>query len=236
MSIATVNVPVPTSGDGPITSVVNLVGAKTVVLTGFFEGTYVLLASHDNSTFVPVLTFDSNGLEEIRQTLAEAYSSVRMRTVASTAPATVVTLSVSGLSVPGANLFAVLANLPAGSSGPQPIFDTAIPFPPTGLESDINFICAGSLLGTIVVEGSSNGIDFNQIGSFQAGPQKRTLLGLSQSLEFSPLPTADKVRYVRINIQGQILGTTVVTIGGSIGVGVAPPSSTTLASKLREAN
>jgi hypothetical protein len=229
MAIATVNVLVPSGGDGPITSIANLVGAKTVVLSGYFTGTYVLLASHDGSTFVPVLTFDSSGLEEIRQTLSEAYASVRIRTKANTVPASVVSLSVSGINNPGANLFATLAVLPASASGPQPVFDTAIPFPPTGLEQDINFICAGSFLDTIIVEGSTNGATFNQIGYFNAGPQKRTLLGLSQTLEFTPLPTADKVRYVRINVQGQILVPTTITIGGAILTSVAPPSSTTLA-------
>ena len=51
MSIISVPVTVPPSGDGPVASIADLVGAKTVTLTGLFEGAYVLLASHDDTTF-----------------------------------------------------------------------------------------------------------------------------------------------------------------------------------------
>jgi len=215
MPIVIVPVTVPPSGDGPIASIANLVGAKTVTLTGFFQGTYVLLASHNNSTFDPVLTFNSDGTESIKLTLPDAYRSVRVRTVANTAGS--VSLQVAGLSVPGANLFATLATFLPGAGGPSAIFDTAALFPPSGLETGINVMCAGGFTGDLVVEGSQDGASFNPIGSFQAGQQQRPLLGgLLPVLEFNPLSTEDNTRYMRFTLSGQVTSPVTLTIGGSI--------------------
>jgi hypothetical protein len=38
MSIISVSVPVPTSGDGPAVDIANLVGSKSIVLNGLFSG------------------------------------------------------------------------------------------------------------------------------------------------------------------------------------------------------
>ena len=51
---------------------------------------------------------------------------------------------------------------------------------------------------------------------------------MTQNLEFGPLSTTDKTRYVRLVVQGQVSGTTTVTVGGTL-ASTAPPSSTTLA-------
>ena len=69
MSISIVPVVVPASGDGPIASIANLVGAKTVELSGTFTGRYVLLGSQNGANFVPVAFFDSDGKESIKVTL-----------------------------------------------------------------------------------------------------------------------------------------------------------------------
>ena len=226
MPVFSVIIPVPTSGDGSIVGVSTLVGSKTVVLSGKFSGTYLLLASHDDSTFFPILIFNSDGEEKIEETLSDSYKSVRVR--ASANAAGLVTLEISGLTSPSsANNFAVLASLSAGASGDSGIVDTAILFPPSGLEGDINFGCAGRFTGTILVEGSLNGSSFNTIGIFQAGDQQGSLFGVPQRLEFGPLSTPDKTRYVRISVQGQVFGPTTITVGGVVS-GVAP-SSTTLA-------
>ena len=82
MSVATVVIPVPASGDGLAVSVAALLGSKTVVLTGQFEGTYVLLASHDGVTYVPAMTFNSGGPEGVQATLDDAYNFVRLRSSA----------------------------------------------------------------------------------------------------------------------------------------------------------
>ena len=216
MSIAIVPVAVPSSGDGPIANISALVGSKTVTLTGFFQGAYTLLATHDNNIFVPVLLFNSDGHESIRLTLPDAYLSVRVRTNANTVPGGTVSVTVAGVSKPGENLFRTLATFPPGAGGTSAVFDTAGLFPPTGLESGINFICAGGLAGTVLVEGSNDGIQFNVIGTFQAGERQRPLLGLQQALEFSPLSTGDNSRYLRFTVDGQVDTILVLTIGGRI--------------------
>ena len=213
MSISTVNVVVPVSGDGPIASIVNLIGEKTVELSGLFVGRYVLLGSHNDVNFVPVLIFDANGDESIKLTLKLALKSVRVRSQASASSG--VTMNVSGV-LSANNLFATLATLSPGVNGPQGIVDLNVALPPVSVEQDINFICEGGLAGLISVDGSMDGVHFNPIGNgFQAGGQTPSLLGNTQILEFSPLTTGDLVRYIRVNVEGIITSTVVVTMGGS---------------------
>ena len=216
MPITIVPVVVPPSGDGPIVSIANLLGDKTVELTGFYQGSYTLLASHDNATFVPVLLFNANGIESIKETLSDSYISVRIRAGANTVQSTPVTATVTGVANPGANRFATLATLPPGFVGTSAAVDTYGLFPPTGLEEDINLICKGQIDGSIVVEGSQDNAGFNPIGTFQGGPQQRPLIGLPPVLEFTPLSTPSKVRYIRFTVSGQVAGPIVITIGGSI--------------------
>ena len=224
MPIAIIPVVVPPSGDGPIASIADLVGAKTVTLTGLFEGAYVLLASHNDANFDPVLTFNSDGKESVQLTLPDAYKSVRVRTIANTTGT--VSLQVTGLSVPGENLFATLATFLPGSGGQSTVFDTAAIFPPSGLESGINVICAGGFSGTIVVEGGQDGDNFNPIGTFQAGQQQRPLLGgLLPVLEFSPLSTGENTRYLRFTLSGQVTSNVTLTVGGSIATSSPGPST-----------
>ena len=223
MSIATVSVTVPPTGDGPIANISALVGAKTVTLSGLFEGAYILLASHDDATFDPVLTFNSNGRESVRLTLPDAYKSVRVRTTANTVPSSTVTMEIAGISTPGQNLFAVLATFLPGAGGTSAVVDTAALFPPTGLESGINIMAVGALVGSALVEGSNDGVGFNPIGVFQAGERQRSLLGeLSPVLEFTPLSTNDNTRYLRITVSGQVDSALTFTIGGCISIGSSP--------------
>lgn len=218
MSIVIVPVTVPPFGDGPIADISALVGKKTVTLTGFFEGAYVLLASHNDATFDPLLTFNSDGRENIKVTLPDAYKSVRIRSAVITSSA--VSAQVTGISAPGQNLFATLATFLPGAGGSSTVFDTASLFPPSGLETDINIMCAGGLEGDLVVEGSQNGADFNPIGSFQAGSRQRQLLGgLPPALEFNPLSTSDNTRYLRFTLNGQVTSDLTLTVGGSIETG-----------------
>jgi hypothetical protein len=216
MSIATVSLVVPGGGDGPQASIANLVGQKTVILTGNFSGQYILLAGHEANDLVPVLQFDSGGLEGIKQTLDDAFQFAAVRTRANTVPGGVVTMVVTGVTKPTENHFAPLATVAPGASGAQPVVDTYALFPPTGLEQGINVICAGDFEGNIIVNGSNDNVNFNPIGQFQAGPRGRTLLGNSVNLEFGPLTTLDKVRYVQIVVAARVMGTTRLTIGGQI--------------------
>ena len=216
MPIATYNINVPPSGDGAPVDISAIVGAKTVVLTGFFTGSYTLLASHDNVEFVPVLLFNADGRESIKQTLSSAYKSVRLRSNAGAVPTSSVTCNISGVSKPGENLFADLVTFVPGGAVQSPIIDTAALFPPTGLEQEINIFCSGGFVGVVSVEGSLNGNDFNTIGVFQGSPQQRSLVGLPPVLEFSPLVTQDKVRYLRITLAGYASFPVGLTIGGRI--------------------
>ena len=216
MPIAIVPVVVPPSGDGPVANISALVGKKTVTLTGFFQGVYTLLASHNNVNFVPVLIFNSDGQESIKLTLPDAYFSVRVRAGANVVPGGSVAVEVAGVTKAGENQFATLATFPPGSGGTGPVIDTTLLFAPTGLESGINFICEGGLTGTVSVEGSNDGVGWGGIGTFQAGERQRPLLGLQQVLEFSPLSTGDNTRYLRFTVDGQLDTPLVLTIGGRI--------------------
>ena len=216
MPIAAVNIPVPPSGDGPAISVASLVEAKTVILSGRFRGSYTILANHVGGTFAPVLLFNSDGSEEIRQTLAGSFSEIRVRANAGVAQATPVTVIVSAIQKAGANLFTTLATLSPGTTGLSPVIDLATLFPPTGLENDINIICSGGFTGTITLLGSNDGFSFNPIGTFQASPAQKDFFGQAPVLEFAPLLTSDLVRYLRLDVAGQISTTTTITIGGAI--------------------
>jgi len=213
MTIAIVNVPVPLSGEGASADISALTGEKTVVLSGTFEGRYVLLGSHDDINFVPVLIFDANGEESIKKTLPEALRSVKVRVGAINASN--VTLNVSGTSVPGENLFTPSVTFLPGMSGPQPAIDLFAVFPPTGLERYINGICRGRFSGSLVCEGSLDAIHFNPCGSFRADPQPASLLGGQPVLEFSPLQICAQIRYLRPVIDGIILAPTTLSLGGN---------------------
>ena len=217
MTIAAINIPVPVSGDGPAVDISNLVGQKTVELTGDFVGQFVLLAGHVAGTLVPVVQFDAGSPEGVQQTLDEAYQFVAVRKRANTTVGSTITMNVSAVTAPGQNFFASLAVInPGPVVPPQPIIDTAALFPPTGLETAINIICVGDFEGPIVVEGSIDGTDFSPIGQFMGYPRGQTLLGVQPPLEFAPLATDDKTRYLRINVGANIKGTTTLTIGGQI--------------------
>jgi hypothetical protein len=225
MSISTVSVPVPLSGEGALVDVSALVGAKTVVLTGRFKGIYELLASQDDSHFVPVLLFDAGGVEVIRQTIAGSFKSVRARAATpGTIPLGVVTCEVSAIAAAGENRFAVLANLAAGFIGLSPVLDTAVLFPPSGPETDICFICRGALQGLLAIEGSLDGLRFSPIGSWRVD---RLPEGAPTVLELTPLTTQDKTRYLRISLNGSVgAGGVVITIGGRV------PASSTLGNSI----
>jgi len=231
MAILTVPVVVPVAGDGPIASIAALINAKTVTFAGRFTGSYTLLGSHNDVDFVPVLLFDADGIEGIEQILQGSFKSVRLRANGAVIGSPL-SCEVSAVAVPGQNLFATVASLIAGASGPTPSIDTAALFPPTGLEVGINFACSGYFAGAIVVEGSPDNADWNPICTFSAGqPGSRPLVGLQPKLEFSPICTLDKVRYLRVNVAGQITAATVITVGGGIpasgGAGATPRLSFT---------
>ena len=214
MSVAIVNVVVPASGDGPASSITNIVGEKTVELAGRFVGSYVLLGSQDDVHFVPVLFFDSDGEESIKQSLPFALKSVKIRSLATSL--TPIAVNVSGVSLPGDNQFTTVGTVVIGASGPQAAVNLDVVFPPTGVERDICFLCTGNFDGLVTVEGSMDGISYNAIGGFRSYVQPASLLGGSSTIEFSPLVTSNLVHYVRLSVAGVVKSPVVVTMGGSI--------------------
>jgi hypothetical protein len=213
MSISTINVVVPSSGDGPIANISSLVGDKTFELTGLFEGRYLLLGSHNGVNFTPILEFESNGEESIKTTLDLALSHVRLNANASSPVG--VTLNVTGVTTAGTNHFTTLGTLAPGATGLQPIIDLNTVFPPTGVEEDITLICIGGFAGLLTIRGSMDGAHFTPMASFRADPQMPSLLGSNQILYFSPSKTKDLIRYLQLDLNGVVSSTTVVTYGGA---------------------
>ena len=207
MSTANFPIPVPASGTGPTVDISSLVGRKTVTLSGTFKGRYVLYGTHDNAHFAPLMIFDSGGIEAIQSTFDGAVAGVRLL---SSAIGSGVAANISGLSAPSDNSFTSFPPAAPGASGPQPAVDLGT----SSYQEGLNFIAQGEVAGSVIVEGSQDGMNFNPIGEFASQPATNGLLGKA-SLEFSPLATADRIRYVRLDVQGRLSGTFNVTIGGS---------------------
>lgn len=209
MSVLKVPVTVPATGDGPIADVSSLTGQKTVLLSGLFRGSYDLLGSHDDVHFVAVTSFEASGAGEIKQTVAGSFKSVRIRSSAvALAP---MSCEVSG--VAGTNHFGVVASLPVGAGGETVAVDLYALIPPTGPESDACFICTGGFRGQVVVLGSQDGVAYRPVGSYRVD---RLPEGSSEALTFPVLSTADKVRYVKLQLTGSVTSLLTVTVGGSV--------------------
>jgi hypothetical protein len=204
MSTSDFSIMVPGSGFGPAVDVSSLVGEKTVVLSGRFRGAYVLYGSHDGVRFAPLLIFNAGGIESIRQTFKVSLAQVRLKSLATGADG--VSATVSGLSVPGDNSFASLA-----MGG---VLDLGTDL----YQVDLNFMGFGVVSGKVVVEGSNDGVGFNPIGEFASSLAGASLLGGGSGIEFSPVVTTDRIRYVRLSVQGSAPGF-VVTVGGAVNGG-----------------
>ena len=200
MSTASVPIQVPRSGFGAPVNVDNLVGEKTVTLSGRYSGAYVLYGSHDGVRFAPLLIFNAGGIESIRQTFKGAFSQLKIKSLASGAAGVVA--NVSGLSVPGDNSFTSL--------GVGIVLDLGDDL----YQVDLNFMGFGRVNGAVVVEGSLDGNGFNPIGEFASSQAGASLLGIG-AIEFSPIATPDRVRYVRLNVQGSAAPGFLVTVGGA---------------------
>lgn len=212
MSIQTVTVPVPSAGQGTIADVSALTGQKTVVLTGRFTGYYDLLGSQDDINFVGLASFSAGGVESIRQTIPGSFQSVRLSANASPVGAPV-TCEVSG--VAGQNYFTTLATFAPGAGGSGAVVDTWSLFPLTGLENDLCFCCTGGFRGSVTVYGSLDGALWNAVGSFSV---ERLPEGSSERLTFPALSSLDKVRYLKVAVNGTVTSTVTVTFGGSVPV------------------
>jgi hypothetical protein len=209
ISIVPVSVPPGESGAvGPLADVSSLVGKKTVQLSGTFIGRYDLLGCQDPSTFVPIASFKTGDFE---QTISGSFKYFQLRSFAH--QLTPVTCEVSALAGPGENHFAVVASLPAGFSGYSNPVDTWSLFAPTGVEQDMCFLCRGSLVGSLIILGSLDGLEFEPVGSFNVGGSSTDLPTV---LELEPLQTCKKIRYLQVRVVGITTGGVTITFGGRI--------------------
>jgi trimeric autotransporter adhesin len=201
MSTASFSIPVPSSGFGAAVDVSGLVGEKTVALSGRYRGAYVLYGSHDGTRFAPLLIFNAGGIEGIKQTFRGSFAWLKLKSLATGASG--VSAAVSGLSVAGDNSFTSL--------GVGTVLDLGNDL----YQVDLNFMGFGQVNGAVVVEGSLDGFGFNPIGEFASTQAGASLLGGGSGIEFSPVATNDRVRYVRLNVQGSAESGFVVTVGGA---------------------
>ena len=201
MSTASVSIPVPGSGFGAAVDVSSLVGEKTVALSGRYRGAYVLYGSHDGVRFAPLLIFNAGGIEGIKLTFRGSFAWVKLKSLAQGAAG--VSAAVSGLSIAGGNSFASL--------GVGTVLDLGNDL----YQVDLNFMGFGQVNGAVVVEGSLDGFGFNPIGEFASTQAGASLLGGGSGIEFSPVACSDRIRYVRLNVQGNADPGFIVTVGGA---------------------
>lgn len=73
-------VPVPLiNGDGPVLDVSGMVARKTFYLSGTYTGRYVVMGSHDNVRYVPILQFDGGeGPQTIRRDIDYTLASIKV--------------------------------------------------------------------------------------------------------------------------------------------------------------
>jgi hypothetical protein len=111
----------------------------------------------------------------------------------------------------GSNVYFSFPPLGPGASGPQPALDLVnVVAPPSGLEESLTFVCRGQFTGEITVEGGIDGVNFDPIVTFRAGPD-----GPGSVVEL-PAETADaRVAFLRLFVRATIgQGGVQVTGGG----------------------
>lgn len=117
----------------------------------------------------------------------------------------------------GANNFIAFATVPAGAQvGPKAAVDLWALVPATGLDPGFNVMCTGEFRGTIAVEGSLTGTEFNPVGSFTLGSPQ--LVGpFEPTFELAPVVVDEVVRYLRLRVMpGTVVtGAVFVTAGGA---------------------
>jgi len=211
MSITTVTVVVPSSGEGPASGIDQIVGQKTVQLSGSFSGYYDLLASQDDLHFVAVASFNAGGPEGIKIAVDGSYKSVKLR--AQAIALTPISCVVSGTLGAGQNGFGTVASLSAGFSGLTAPVDLGTFVPPTGPETGSCLVCQGSFVGAIVVLGSLDGAEYNPVGEFRVDRRPE---GAPSAVDLSPLLVDAKIRFARLLVNAIVTGPVVVTVGGRV--------------------
>lgn len=127
----------------------------------------------------------------------------------------------------GVNQFLTLATLNVGSEGPQTAIDLLSLSNPSGLDSNLTFICTGKFIGDISIEGSpsSSGDDWDVITQFNSGisPDSNPL----QSPASQDVITVNNVvvRRIRANVRGRVLSTTTLSVAGQQNCDCQPSGS-----------
>lgn len=212
-----VSLPTPSSGLGPATDVSTLTDDKSFEISGNYAGRIVIFGSHDGSTYVPLLIFDSGaGAQAYKQSLSVVTRFLKVFRNTSSGGEVGVFVA-SGTST--LNNFIALGTLGVGAKGPQTSVDLWTLVPATGLNANFSIFGRGAIAGVVAIEGSQDNIAWNPLGSFVAGAQSTGVLN------FSPLVVPSVVRFVRPNVLGQILQPMVLTIGGAQNVAATAGSS-----------
>jgi len=97
-----VSLPVPGSDqqDGEPVDVSGLVACKSIEISGTYEGTYVIMGSHDGVNFVPVTFFSSGaGAQAWKQTTRVTLRSMRVRRRAQNFPGQTIAVSIGSQAV-----------------------------------------------------------------------------------------------------------------------------------------
>lgn len=119
----------------------------------------------------------------------------------------------------GANNFVAFATVPAGAQvGAQASVDLWTLVPATGLDPGFNLMCSGEFVGTIAVEGSLDGTQFNPVASFTlGGAQQAPGVGATEPVALQPVVVDEVVRYLRLRVMpGTVVTSAVfVTAGGA---------------------
>lgn len=106
----------------------------------------------------------------------------------------------------GANNFIAFPAIPAAANGAQTSIDLFSLVPPNGLGSDLTFICTGSFLGTISIQGSTDGNNWSTLCQFDAD-----VLGDHTGLLSPEFVPSSAVRYLRAFV-GATIPAGIVTI------------------------
>jgi hypothetical protein len=230
--ILTLNVPGVDQTEGTPLDVSGLVGDKSIEISGNYNGSYTILGSNDGVLYVPLLTFNSgSGSQAFKQTTSFIVNwlKVRRRATNLSGPVSIVVaaqaaINCAGSGSAGANQFIQFNQIPVGAQvGPGPTVDLWALVSATGLDPGFNVMCGGKFVGTIVIEGSNDGVQFTpvgddsqgtSIGGFTAGS---TASPQGNPTEFSPLIVDNVVRYLRTRVATgtRVMEPVSITLGGS---------------------
>lgn len=193
--MANSRVVVPCTGTSVVAS--KLTGDKHLIVTGKFSSTLTIMASHDNTLFVPVVSIDPENANTWHQVLEGTYESLAAM---GSAPNESPSIEVLSLGEAGENYFGVVGAFLEGDTDAKTI--DLVQLFPAELSEDLSLICQGAFTGTILVEQSLGGVTWTTVGSFD--PSTCRLL----------LCEADNCSRLRFTPTGTISNVVTISLGG----------------------